>query len=417
MKHLKNYILIALTLILMISCAGCGEGKDEPIEPVNIAFVVGLAGGETRIKDGIEELSMIPAMPGTDFAFISIDGTPSCIGEPGKIADVSDRGYTSQMMERVKAGIKADLADRIASFEPDSAEIDMAGAIQLGVRQLNAKTDGRKNILVLYCSGKSTTGLINMAETPIYKLDLEASVPTIAEKMNLDMSQLDEVVWYCCGELGGNGQPALSSTEQAKLKEFYEELFITLGMDKSKITFKDDLPSTEFYQFDETPVSCMDVEGTVSGLKELIELEPEVFEAADNTVLEDPIVIPESKVCYKPDSADFLYPDVAAEAIQPVADFLLEYTDLKLLIYGTCAGDSDSDYTLELGRARAQSVKNVLVGAGVEASRITAVTVRVANDPYHQYGLGTGDEASVNRKTIMVDMSSDLAQQIMAHAQ
>ena len=89
---------------------------------------------------------------------------------------------------------------------------------------------------------------------------------------------------------------------------------------------------------------------------------------------------------------------------------------MNVLLYGTCAGESDSEYTLWLGKARAESVKTALVEAGVDANRIVAVTVRAVDDPYYQFGLGAGAEASVNRKTVMIDMSTELAQQIMSNA-
>lgn len=259
---------------------------------------------------------------------------------------------------------------------------------------------------------EETVGLINMLETPVYELDVEDSVASVAQKMNADMSGID-VVWYCCGDFG-TAQPKLSANEKTQMRSFYEQLFMALGA--KSVTFKEDLPSDDCYHFAETPVSCMAVEGTVSGLMDLTVLEPEIFEDADETILEAPIVIPEEQVSYKPDSAEFIDPDSALATIQPVADFLLEHPEVNLLLYGTCAGESDSEYTLWLGKARAESVKTALVEAGVNANRIVAVTVKAADDPYYQFGLGTGAEAGVNRKTVMIDMSTELAQQIMSNA-
>lgn len=414
-KIIKNIILATLALAMVLSLAGCGDSTDiQGSDPVNIAFVVGIADDETNLNDGINELATLPSSPSTDYVFISVEGEPTTIGEAGTIPDLSDRGYTDVMMERVCASIKADLTGRLASYEPVSPEIDMAAATELAVRTLNAHAvEGRQNILVYYCSGKSTSGLINMLETPVYKLDVEASVARVSQEMEANMSGID-VVWYCCGDFGGGNQPKLSADEKAQLKAFYEQLFNALGA--KSVTFKDDLPSSECYHFASTPVSSIAVEGTVSQLKNLVVLEPEIFEAA-TTVLEAPIVIPEDQVCFKPNAAEFLDPAAAAEAIKPVSDFLAEHSELSILIYGTCAGDADSEYTLQLGKARAESVKSALVAGGIDESRITAVTVKVADDPYHQYGLGTGPEASVNRKCVMmVDTTSDLARQILASA-
>lgn len=410
-KTIKSIFLTALTLSIVFCLTGCEGGEEN--EPVNIAFVVGIADNETKLNEGISELSNLPASPSTNYAFISIEGEPRTIGEAGTIPNFSAQGYTNTMMERVRAGIMTDLTERLNSYKPKSSEIDMAASTELSVRTLNAHAvEGRKNILVYYCSGKSTTGLINMLETPVYQMDVQSSAKAVAEKMNLDMSNIDEVIWYCCGDFGDT-QTKLSSVEKTQLQDFYKELFIALGVEAKKITFKDNLPNSESYSFPDTPVSCMPVEGTESGL---VDLDPEMFKDADSKALESPIVIPETQVSYKGDSAEFLDADAAKDAIQPVADFLLESPEVSVLIYGTCAGDVDSSETLTLGKARAESVKQVLVSAGVDEKRITAVTVKVTDDPYHQFNLGTGSEAAVNRKTVMIDMSTEFAKQILANA-
>lgn len=431
MKNMKTIIVFVLTVVMAMVFTGCNA--IETGEPVNIAFVVGIADGETKVNSGIDELFDLPARPGSDFAFISVEGSPVCIGEPGTMADLSARGYSNAMMDRIRSGIRAELSTRLDSYRPSSAQIDMAGAIELGVRQLNSQAvDGRKNILVLYCSGRSSAGLINLVETPAFKVDIDASVATIAQKMGIDMSKVDEVIWYAIGECGGE-QPALSSGEKGKLRDFYTQLFIALGMDLDHILFKSNLPSSECYHFEDVPVSCMAVEDTGSGLKELVEVELEdnddvgvsVLETADTSapevsvepVFAEPIVFPENKVQYLPDSDRFLDPEAAAEAIQPVVDLLLRHPDLEVLLYGTCAGGANSEYTLRLGKARAMSVRDVLVAAGVDESRITVVSVKVEDDPYYQYGLGTGAEASVNRKTVIADKSSELAEKILANTQ
>lgn len=424
-KMMKSIFSAILTLAMLLSFTGCGDSEDiQSSDPVNIAFVVGIADDETKFNEGIDELASLPANPGTDYAFISAEGEPAMIGEAKTIPDFSDRGYTDVMMERVRTGIMADLTGQLADYKPTSSELDLAAATDLGVRTLKAHAvDGRDNVLVYYCSGRSTTGFINMVETPVYEMDVEESASAVAQKMKVDLSGID-VVWYCCGDFGGNKQPKISPNEKEQLKAFYNQLFTALGA--KSITFKDDLPSSECYSFPDVPVSPIAVEDTGSELKDLVVLAPEVFEeteetqdeeVADAAVLESPIVIPESQVRYQPDSAEFLDPVAAADAIQPAVDFLLEHPEVNILLYGTCAGDNDTDFSLELGRARAESIKAELEKGGVAEDRITAVTVKVADDPYYQFGLGTNSEASsVNRKCVMLDMSTELAKQILANA-
>lgn len=357
-KMMKSIFSAILTLAMLLSFTGCGDSEDiQSSDPVNIAFVVGIADDETKFNEGIDELASLPANPGTDYAFISAEGEPAMIGEAKTIPDFSDRGYTDVMMERVRTGIMADLTGQLADYKPTSSELDLAAATDLGVRTLKAHAvDGRDNVLVYYCSGRSTTGFINMVETPVYEMDVEESASAVAQKMKVDLSGID-VVWYCCGDFGGNKQPKISPNEKEQLKAFYNQLFTALGA--KSITFKDDLPSSECYSFPDVPVSPIAVEDTGSELKDLVVLAPEVFEeteetqdeeVADTAVLESPIVIPESQVRYQPDSAEFLDPVAAADAIQPAVDFLLEHPEVNILLYGTCAGDNDTDFS-QIGRA------------------------------------------------------------------
>lgn len=398
----KTIAMIALVFALLMNLAGCSKVQSE--EPVNMALVAAIADGETVLNDNIEELSSLPSRPGSTYAFISAEGSTALIGEPSTVKDLSDRGYNATMMERVRSSIQADIASRLDNYHPVSGEIDLAAATAAAVRTLNANAvEGRQNILVYYASGRSTTGLINMIQTPVYQLDVEGSAAAVAEEMHLDMSSVDEVIWYSCGDLGDD-QPALNAEEKEKLKSFYRQLFTALGA--KKVTFKDDLPSSDSYDFDDAPVSTMPVAGTGSGLQ------PLSAELLNNKAFESPLAITEEQVRFQPDSAEYLDGQAARAAIQPIADYMLNHPDLSIVLYGTCAGDMPS----ELGRTRAETVKASLVSFGVDANRITAITIDPADDPYYQYGLGTGSEGSLNRKVVLVDANSALAQQIVSNA-
>ena len=341
MKIMKNITVALLGVLLLTTLSGC-PGPEDETEPINVAFVLGIATDETKVNNGIRELEALPTLSGSTYAFISAEGQPTTIGQPGEIPDFSQKGYTKDMMNRVYSGIKADLTQRLETYQPSTAEIDMAAATELAVRNLNAHAiEGRRNVLVYYCSGRSTTGLINMTETGLDDLDIEASVAAIAKQMDADMSKIDEVVCYCLGDCGPK-QGSLCAEEKVTMKTFYEELFHALGA--STVTFRDDLPSTEAYSFSDTPVSAIPVKDTVSGLS-----------------MAEPIVLSESKLEFLADSAEFKDTDAAEAALQPVADMLLKEHDLRVLLYSTCAGDIDYP---ELSSKRSETVKNCLMANG-----------------------------------------------------
>ena len=108
---LFHWILALMAMALL--CTGCSSNQQT--ESVNIAFLVGIVDKEPMLNEGIDELQQLPAMPGSSYAFISIEGVPVSIGTPGVIADLTQRGYTSEMMKRVEAGIRVDLMTELRS--------------------------------------------------------------------------------------------------------------------------------------------------------------------------------------------------------------------------------------------------------------------------------------------------------------
>ena len=107
------YWILALAMATALLYTGCSNSQQT--DPLNIAFLVGIADKETRLNEEIDELQQLSAMPGSSYAFLSIEGVPVSIGTPGVIADLTQRGYTSEMMDRVEAGIRADLMTELRS--------------------------------------------------------------------------------------------------------------------------------------------------------------------------------------------------------------------------------------------------------------------------------------------------------------
>ncbi len=400
---MKKYIMAVMVLFMVVLCGGCG--KEEDAEAVNITFVLGMASGESKIKENLTEIQELSAMPESDVCFISAEGKPQCIGESIHIKDFSANGYTKTMIKRLRSEMQSSIEEMISSYEPSSTQIDMAAAIGLAVQNLNAHvSDGRNNILVLYSSGKSTSGIINMAETPLCKLDVEKSITVIAEKMKLDMSKIDEVIWYCCGACGGENQPELSPEEKARMEEFYNALFQELGL-KKEITFKDELPSNEYYYYEEKPVSQMEVKETESGLQELTKSEQ---------ILNIPVILEEAQVQYEADTAEFKDRKQAEEAVKPVITYMQENPECKIVLYSTCAGDKDCDW---LSTARSEQIKNLIETGGVDGERINILKIKIADDKYYQYNRGTGEGGGVNRKTVIVDANTEFGQRLLELAQ
>lgn len=55
-KMMKGIFFAILTLAMLLSFTGCGDSEDiQSSDPVNIAFVVGIADDETKLNEGIPQ--------------------------------------------------------------------------------------------------------------------------------------------------------------------------------------------------------------------------------------------------------------------------------------------------------------------------------------------------------------------------
>ncbi len=412
MKMMKTFLFVLALLVVTVLFGGCADSSaPEKPEPVNIAFVCGIADKESVFDGTIREVISLPSRVGSTYTFVSVDATPSPIAA-GKINDLTDRGYTDRMMERIEDGIHADLLSKLAAFTPDREEIDIAAATSYAVRSLQNDTNSdMPNVLVLYTSGKSTSGIINLAATPLFKLDTEAAIPVIAKKMALDMSFIDQIVWYCCGDIHGQ-EDSYSPEERVKLQEFYNALFREMGA--PEITFMPTQPLEDLYSFPDVSVSDVTVADTSWTAPELVFADEKVFQEDDEDLMDTAVVFPEDQVRFLPNKDEFSDPAVAEEAIRPAAEFLLSHPDIQILLYGTCAGDTDSDFCLNLAEARARRVKQELCSYGVTDDRVVVIRLRIQDDVYYQYGMGTEEAGAVNRKTVMLNLDSALGQLLLS---
>lgn len=264
---LKGMAAGVLLLLMVVYFTGCSSREEAP-RPCNIAFVVGIADDESVFDAAIDEFAALPGLAGSTYTFVSPAGQGAVI-DRGTIPDLTHRGYTDTMLERIAQSVSAELAGTLSAYAPAQPGLDMAGATGLAVRSLSANArEGVENVLVYYCSGRSTAGVIDFTSVPVYAMDAAASAAAVARDMDVDMSGVDRVIWYGCGDFAGD-QPRLSGGEQAALRDFYGRLFSHLGA--KVVTFSDDLPLPESYDFP-VEVPLLAVSGPVSGLaRELLE--------------------------------------------------------------------------------------------------------------------------------------------------
>ena len=87
---------------------------------------------------------------------------------------------------------------------------------------------------------------------------------------------------------------------------------------------------------------------------------------------EDLIVNVGDRVFFNYDSSDL--DSDAQELLQDQVAWLKQYSDVSVIVEGHCDERGTREYNLALGEKRAQSVKNYLIGLGINADRVSTIS-------------------------------------------
>jgi len=87
---------------------------------------------------------------------------------------------------------------------------------------------------------------------------------------------------------------------------------------------------------------------------------------------EDLIVNVGDRVFFGYDSAKL--DEDAQELLQDQVAWLKEYPNVSVIIEGHCDERGTREYNLALGEKRAQSVKNYIIGLGIDSSRVSTIS-------------------------------------------
>ncbi|MCC8045716.1 MAG: OmpA family protein [Clostridiales bacterium] len=151
----------------------------------------------------------------------------------------------------------------------------------------------------------------------------------------------------------------------------------------------------------------------------------ESYEETEELIFTVPFEINSTQVQFVINEATFIDEEAAKTAVEPVAEALLSHPDNAVLIAGTTATDGTQESCIDLSNRRAEAVKNLLVDEfGVPEFQIQTIGLGYEADPFErgQDREIEGDitsafiesEAKKNRRVVIMDLESDIAQQILA---
>jgi outer membrane protein OmpA-like peptidoglycan-associated protein len=132
----------------------------------------------------------------------------------------------------------------------------------------------------------------------------------------------------------------------------------------------------------------------------------------------EPIIFSEEQVHFVSDKAVFVNTAEAEAAIKPTAEFMLANPDFTALLVGTTAGNTSSDWTYKLSQDRADKVRETLIKFGVPAEMIQTIGL-ASSDPWHipdtdNKGKMNENNATQNRKVVLLDLTSEMAKEILS---
>lgn len=409
---MKKIITLALTfacvLVLVSTLTGCSteSSGNTSAEKAAVCFVVGGHANSQGLNMNSPLVQDTVYDTVRNYGFI---GVVSADGKPEVVHAASydiDAKYKSASRDKLDMDARSKTTNIIVSMQSvvaNDPEVDYLAALRLAVRTLSSLEGYSSKQIIVLGTGLSTTGVLDFNNN-IISAEPEAVVSLLDEKSEIPDFSGITVYWQQMGDVAAP-QKDLSSAQRMRLQEIYGGLvesgggiFVYNEIIANPVNTTLELPAV-------TPVEIPD--------DTPIYFDPVIFEETEDeeeNVFEEPVILTEEQVTFIGDKADYLNPEEAMRTLQPIAEYLVQHPSISIMLAGTTAGDKDSDYTMTLSRARAETVKSTLVGLGVDASRIIAIGLGSTNDPWHIWDAGyDGPAASNNRKVVLLDASTETA--------
>ena len=409
------FIFLMVWMALLTACGSSGATKNGPgkREELHLAVILGSHNNAPKVNLSlIEGLVYQACLSYGKVTLICDDGAPySCVVDiPEQQKGLTESKYISIANEQTKEILEA--ASRMTA---KTEQVNTLKAVQLGIRSLNSvdeEADGvdkcRKMVILDSCL--STTGALDFTKSHLDGISPENIVGQLAELGELpDMSKLDEVVVYTCGDTAGK-QTVLTEANRETLKDVWKAIFEAGGITAN---MKDDLPLSTVYDTDELPVV-----NTVAVEQDSVDI---TSEDEAGSVLETGVVLSfdETSISFRPGTAELADPATAQKSLEYVIGFLKAHPDYELLICGTTACWGGEAYCRDLSGRRAGAIRDLLIENGIAGDRLSVAGVGYSFSDFYTYDQtesGELDEsvAPLNRSVKIMGLHSDTAGRVIA---
>lgn len=409
------FIFAMIWTMLLTACGSAGITKNEPgkREEFHLVVILGNHNNAPKVNLGlIEGLVYQACLTYGKVTLICDDGSPySCVIDiPEQKKGLTESKYISIANEQARKILEA--ASRMTA---KTEQVNTLKAVQLGARSLNSEEPESDDVeisrkMVILDSCLSTTGALDFTKSRLGGISADDIVEQLRALDELpDMSTIDEVRVYTCGDTAGK-QALLTEANRKTLQEVWRSIFKACGTTPN---IKDNPPLSAVYDTDELPdVNTITVEqDSVS-----ITSENETEEVLQTGAV---ISFDETSISFRPGTAELADSAAAQKSLEYVIGFLSSHQDFKILICGTTACWGGESYCRDLSERRAGAIRDLLIENGIAGDRLSVTGVGYSFSDFYKYDLtdsGKLDEsiAPLNRTVKIMDLHSDTAGRVLA---
>lgn len=404
MKRITAYMFIVfLVLSIAIAATGCQsvktDGNGKKALSICIQGTANVSGID--LNDPVINSTIMDVVSAFGYiSVINLDGEPEVVLR--KSFDIDDR-YKSASKERLEADARnnaAGLITAIKSIKADNAEVDCLGALTLASRSLSTLDGYDDKTIFVASSGLSTVLPLDFRNNLLSADDMATIVDMLEEREEIPQLNGITVIWQVLDV--AEPQPLLNAKQRNSVIELWKSIVTRGG---GTFVLKESIPIPSVNN-DLPSVSVVDIPSDT----------PISFDRAivvQEDLLEEPISFTEERIGFLPNQAVFRDEGNVKNELKPIAEYLIQNPEVRLILAGCTAGDTQTEWDIELSTMRADAVKAVLMELGVDENRIIILGCG-CEDPWHISGVGTSGPLAVqNRKVVLLDAATQIGVELL----